>query len=29
LLLGKKQSVFFVELDGARSRMVNLNILGE
>ncbi len=29
LILGPKQSVFFIELDGGRNREVNLNILGE
>jgi secondary thiamine-phosphate synthase enzyme len=29
LLLGKKQSVFFVELDGARNREAYLNLVGE
>ncbi len=29
LLLGKKQSVFFVECDGARSRETYINICGE
>jgi secondary thiamine-phosphate synthase enzyme len=28
-LLGHKQSIFFVELDGGRDREVNLKILGE
>lgn len=29
LLLGEKQSVFFVELDGGRSREVKVQIMGE
>jgi secondary thiamine-phosphate synthase enzyme len=29
LLLGTKQSIFFVELDGGRSREVQIKILGE
>ncbi len=29
LLLGAKQSIFFVELDGGRSRQCNIKVLGE
>lgn len=29
LILGKLQSIFFVELDGGRDRSVSVNILGE
>jgi secondary thiamine-phosphate synthase enzyme len=29
LIIGAKQSIFFVELDGGRSREVNLQIIGE
>jgi secondary thiamine-phosphate synthase enzyme len=29
LIMGKKQSIFFVELDGGRSREIQVKILGE
>lgn len=29
LLLGEKQSVFFIELDGGRSRQVHIQLIGE
>ncbi|MEK7618430.1 MAG: secondary thiamine-phosphate synthase enzyme YjbQ [Patescibacteria group bacterium] len=29
IILGKQQSIFFVELDGGREREVRINILGE
>ena len=29
LMLGEKQSIFFIELDGGRSRKAHLSILGE
>jgi len=29
LLLGEKQSIFFIELDGGRSRQVHIQLIGE